>query len=121
MGEDAVPAPAPTTVGRPRPCWSLRLHALPRLRPLLVTSAAGPAPASAPPLDGCFHLEAMGEVTCGEVVGKVSGPCWLLRPPAPPSSTPCWLLPPATRRPPPTGPAPAGFFRRRPPPPGRKT
>ena len=78
-----------------------------------------PAPASAPA--GCFCHEAMGEVTCSEVVGKASGPYWLLRPPAPARWPPA-----AARRPPPTGPALvratlAGCFRRRPPPPGRKT
>ena len=69
------------------------------------TSGEAHAPASAPA--GCFRREAMGEVTCSEVVGKASGPYWLLRLPAPARRPPpaahqprprpsdaCWLLPP---------------------------
>ena len=82
----------------PRPHHYRSPMPMPRLRPLLVTSTAGPAPASAPA--GCFRRKAVGEVTCSEVVGKASDPYWLLLPPAPAHrpcprpSDPCWLLPP---------------------------
>ena len=58
-----VPAPAPTTAGGPRPCWSLRQPAPPP-HPL-VASAATPAGDKA-------SGEAVGEVTCGEAVGEVT-------------------------------------------------
>ena len=54
----------------------------------VVVPVVGPAPAPASAPAGCFRREAVGEVTSSEVVGKASGPYWLLRSPAPPARRP---------------------------------
>ena len=63
----------------------------------------GPAPAPASAPAGCFRRKAVGEVTCSEVVGKASGPYWLLRLPAParrpPAATRRPLAPPSSEQP----------------------
>nr|XP_020149373.1 wiskott-Aldrich syndrome protein family member 2-like [Aegilops tauschii subsp. strangulata] len=89
VGEVAVPAPAPTTVGRPRPCWSHRQPALPP--PPLVAFAADPALAPADFLSWTRRAVRL----------------WARSPAA---RLPFLPLPP----PPPVGPAPAGRFGRRP-------